>query len=449
MRRWWVAGLGLVVLLAGVTGATVLRDTGAQLPGSSSSPQPSPEPSRTPLLAPASATARVPTAAGLRAALATALKDPALGRRLALSVRDASTGRTLLEIRATASVTPASTAKIVTALAALTVLRPDARLTTRVLRGAPGDVVLVGGGDPLLAGRWTTPGFPARARLADLAAQLKGVAVRRVVVDDGLFTGPRLGPGWKPGYVTHGDVAPVSALAADGGRTSTRRSTPRTQDPALEAGRQLAALLKARAVVRGAAPAGATELAHVESAPVSDLVEAMLTRSDNDVAEALGRHVALASGEPATFTGAAAALGKALGPLLAEAGLTPAAVTLVDASGLSVLSRLQPTALTRLLALVGQDPRYAAVLTGLPVGGFDGTLAKRYRTGPAAAAAGSVRAKTGTLNGVSALAGLVRTRDGRLLAFDATADGVSLTGTLQAQAALDRLAARLAACGCT
>jgi D-alanyl-D-alanine carboxypeptidase/D-alanyl-D-alanine-endopeptidase (penicillin-binding protein 4) len=88
------------------------------------------------------------------------------------------------------------------------------------------------------------------------------------------------------------------------------------------------------------------------------------------------------------------------------------------------------------------------VLSGLPVAGFDGTLEKRFRTGPELPAAGVVRAKTGTLNGVSALAGLVRTRDGRLLAFDLTADSVPIGATLAAQRALDRLAAALAGCGC-
>jgi D-alanyl-D-alanine carboxypeptidase/D-alanyl-D-alanine-endopeptidase (penicillin-binding protein 4) len=88
------------------------------------------------------------------------------------------------------------------------------------------------------------------------------------------------------------------------------------------------------------------------------------------------------------------------------------------------------------------------VLTGLPVAGFDGTLAPRYRTGPALPAAGRVRAKTGTLNAVSALAGLVRTADGRLLAFDLTTNSVPLGANRRAERALDALAARLAACGC-
>ncbi|MGB8649957.1 MAG: D-alanyl-D-alanine carboxypeptidase/D-alanyl-D-alanine-endopeptidase [Mycobacteriales bacterium] len=444
-----MAALALAVLGGGVAGVVGLQD--GQGAGSVlSAPSPSPDPSRTPLLAVETGAGPVPSAPGLRRALASALRDRGLGRQLALSVVDATTGTPLLEVGAGRPVIPASTAKIATALATLTVLPPDRRLTTRVLQGAPGDVVLVGAGDPTLAGRNAPSArFPQPGRLAALAAQLRGQVVRRVLVDDSLFAGPRLGPAWKPGYVTHGDVAPVSALSVDAGRTSTTKNQPRSQDPALEAGRQLAALLHVKVVVRGKAAAGAAELAHVTSPTVSELVEAMLTRSDNDLAEALGRQVALARGLPATFAGEVTATAAALGPLLAKAGLPRTALGLRDASGLSPLDRLQPAALTRLLALVGQDERYAPVLSGLPVAGFDGTLASRYRKGPAAAAAGEVRAKTGTLDGVSALAGLVRTRDGRLLAFDFTANGVSLTGTLDAEAALDRLAAALAGCGCT
>jgi D-alanyl-D-alanine carboxypeptidase/D-alanyl-D-alanine-endopeptidase (penicillin-binding protein 4) len=207
-------------------------------------------------------------------------------------------------------------------------------------------------------------------------------------------------------------------------------------DPALEAGRQLAAMLHVAVVARGTAPAGARVLAHVDSPTVADLVEAMLTRSDNDLAEALGRHVALAAGLPASFAGEAAALARTLPGLR-------------DASGLSPLDRLQPVALAHLLARIGTEGRLGPIRSGLPVAGFDGTLAGRYRKAPTLTAAGEVRAKTGTLLGVSALAGLVRTRAGRLLAFDLTADGVSLSGALEAQAALDRVATALASCGCT
>ena len=361
----------------------VLRDHGVDVPGVSSSPSASPDPSRTPLLEPASTDAPV-RGPGLVRALATALKDPGLGSRVGLSVLDAATGEPVLEVGAPpVPSTPASTAKIATAVAALTVLPGTGASTTRgSWAGAAGDVVLVGAGDPTLAGRHAVAGFPRTARLADLAAQLKGIAVRRVVVDDRLFSGPRLGPGWKPGYVTSGNVAPVSALEVDAGRGSARSTRPRAQDPALEAGAQLAALLHVRAVVRGIAPAAAAELAHVESAPVSELVEAMLTRSDNDLAEALGRQVALAAKLPATFDGEVAATAAVLGPLLDQAGVARSSVGLKDASGLSPLDRLQPAALSRLLALVGQDERYAPILSGLPVAGFDGTLQDRYRKPP-------------------------------------------------------------------
>ena len=257
-----------------------------------------------------------------------------------------------------------------------------------------------------------------------------------MLVDDTLYAGPRLGPGWKPAYVTTGNVAPVSALEVDEGRLAKKGA--RSPDPALTAGRQLAALLHVKApVARTKAAPGATELSHVDSAPLPELVEAMLTRSDNDLAEALGRQVALATHQPASFAGAVAAIQAATG--------LPG---LHDASGLSPLDKGTPLAIARLLAKAAGDPAYAPLLSGLPVAGFDGTLGARYRRAPTGLAAGAVRAKTGTLDGVSALAGFVTTRTGGVLAFDVTADRVPKHGTLEAEAALDRLATRLAACGC-
>ena len=441
----------VVVLAVGVTGVVVVRSSsGPARVATAPTPAPSPTAVRSPLLPPLSGGAS-PSPAGLQRKIASALRSPALGRRVVLSILDATTGSPLLEIGAAQGVLPASTTKIATAVAALTVLPGEHRLTTRVLAGPrPGDVVLVGAGDPTLSGRYPAGGYPAVARLSDLARQVKasGVALSRVLVDDSLFTGPRLGPGWKPGYVTGGDVAPVGALEVDGGLVGPRSRSPRALDPGLDAGRQLGRLLGVRAVSRGAAPAGARQLGSVRSPTVAQLVQAMLTRSDNDLAEAVGRQVALAVGQPASFAGAAAAVGQVLAPLLTRAGLAADAVRLRDTSGLSVLNRVEPAALTRLLSLAARGGRLAPLLTGLPVAGFDGTLQDRYRTAKTSAAAGQVRAKTGTLDGVSALAGLVRTRSGALLAFDLTADGVPVGATLDARLALDTIAAALAGCGC-
>lgn len=447
--------------LAGGTTAAVTFAEGSSGGPAAVAPSPSPSPTGPPvrgaLLPPATAAGPAPTPAGLQAVVAEALADPVLAGGLAVSVVDVGTGEVLYERAAREALLPASTAKIATAVAALTALPADLRLTTRVVAGGtPGEVVLVGGGDPTLASPEAVPDYPRPAQLADLAAGTRAAlgetAVTRVVVDESLYSGDRLGPGWRPTYVTQGAVAPVGPLMVDGGRVRPDR-LQRAAEPGLAAGAALAALLQPGAdvpVVRGAAPAGAAVLGEVRSPPVPALVERMLVRSDNDLAEALARHVALATGRPASFAGGAEALAQVLGDLLEQQGVGRDAVRLVDGSGLSRENRLEPAAVTRLLsyAASGQDLALAPLLAGLPVAGFDGTLALRYRTGSAATAAGEVRAKTGTLDGVSALAGLVRTDDGRLLAFDLTADRVPVGATRRAEAALDALAARLAACGC-
>ena len=448
--RWWLLVVGVLVAVLGLVAAVTILVVPTPDPAApvGAGAVARPVPTRTPLLADPGDGAPLPSAAGLARALAPALADPALGGAVALSVVDATTRQVLLERSAATGAVPASTIKIATAVAALSVLPVDSRFTTRVVAGSrPGEVVLVGGGDPLLAGKHPLRGYPGAARLADLAAVLlkAGVPVRRVLVDDSLFAGPRLGPGWKAGYVGGGDVAPVSALSVDGGRAARGEHAARVADPALEAGRQLAGLLGVQTpVTRTVAAPGAAPLATVRSPPVAQVVEAMLGRSDNDVAESFGRHIALARGLPATFDGEAQAVADVVSALVGPGGRP----VLRDTSGLSPLDRVAPAALTRLLATAAPDARFGPLLSGLPIAGFDGTLTKRYRSGPAAAAAGLVRAKTGTLSGVGALAGFVRTRGGRLLAFDLTANGVPANGTTAAQGALDRVAAVLAGCGC-
>lgn len=427
-------------------------------------PAPEPAPSRTPLLPPAtlSPDGAQPRAAALAAAADATVADPALGGKLVVSVVDVGARNVLYERSGDAVLVPASTAKLVTAVAALQTLPLDRTLTTRVVAGtSPGEVVVVGGGDVTLARDAASRRHPDEARLDVLAQQtlasLGTTAVTEVVVDDGLYGGPSLGPGWSPQYVPEGDVAPVDALEVDEGRPDPR-SPARSADPGLAAGRLLAQLLArggpVPTVVRGAAPAGAKELARAESPPVRVLVERMLTISDNDLAESLARQVALAKGQPATFAGVETALAAAVMAVLQPLGISGAAVHLVDGSGLSRDDAVAPGALTRLLAGALSDPRaeqqrrFAPLLAGLPVAGFDGTLVNRFRTAPTEAGAGVVRAKTGTLKGVSSLAGLVRTRDGRLLAFAAFTDGVQPGAGAAAVSALDRFAATLAGCGC-
>ncbi|WP_283139266.1 D-alanyl-D-alanine carboxypeptidase/D-alanyl-D-alanine endopeptidase [Rhizohabitans arisaemae] len=398
---------------------------------------------------------KLPVSATLGRRLEAALRDPALGSNVAAVVVDAADGTTLFARNHGSPLTPASTTKVVTAVAALASLGPDARLSTRVVRGQTKDsVILVGGGDPTLAGPRAYDVYPKPALLSALAQRtaqaLKAQKITKVRLgyDDSLFLGSRTAASWKPGYVPEGSVAPITALEIDGGRLHPNGHARSTDPPALATSAFASLLTKEGiSVVRGqrvkAAPKAA-ELARVDSPPVYALVERMLTLSDNDLAEALARHIAINEGKPASFDGGAQAVKAVLSGLEVATG-----VEVYDGSGLSVKNRLTPMALAKMLAVAaGPEHTYLrGAISGLPVAGFTGTLADRYGAGPNRVGAGAVRAKTGTLNGVSTLAGVTRTADGRMLAFAFLADRVP--GVPRAQVALDRLASIVATCGCS
>lgn len=396
--------------------------------------------------------------------ISTAIAGPlgvsALGASVSAEVVDVLTGQPLFSRGATESVPPASAAKLVTAAAALTVLGPNAVLTTSVLPGqSPGEVVLVGGGDPTLAGSSADPAgtYPVAASLAGLAKStakaLLAAGTKSITLgyDNTLYGGPTAADGWKLTYISAGNVAPVNALEVDEGRRGDRSVLSRLSDPAQSAANAFAGLLRhdgltvAASVVAAVPATGGKALAKVTSAPVSALVERMLRVSDNDLAESLARQVALKRHLPATFVGAAQAVTKAVEPL----GVDATSLHLVDGSGLSTSDTLQATALTSVVRAAASSghPELRPLLTGLPVAGFLGTLATRYSTPATAAGVGAVRAKTGTLTGVSSLAGVVVDADGRQLAFAVIAGHVP-GSTLDAEAALDRVAATLASCGC-
>jgi D-alanyl-D-alanine carboxypeptidase/D-alanyl-D-alanine-endopeptidase (penicillin-binding protein 4) len=269
-----------------------------------------------------------------------------------------------------------------------------------------------------------------------------------VRVDDSLYAGPAVSPAWPAGYVPSGVVSPVRALSVDQGRVRAGADA-REPDPALAAGRDLARLLTAAGIpVRGAvtrttAPAAAATLAAVQSPTVAEIVETDLQTSDNDLAEGLLRQVAIARHQPATFDGGTTAVVA----VLDELAIPTDGVVLRDGSGLSRRSAVPPQTLARILATAAVDrthPALRTVVTSLPVAGFSGTLAFRYGTAATRRAAGLVRAKTGTLTGVSSLAGL--TGDGRRsLVFVVMSDGVPAGGTVGARTVLDRFAATVAA----
>ncbi|MEW2159075.1 D-alanyl-D-alanine carboxypeptidase/D-alanyl-D-alanine-endopeptidase [Streptomyces sp. NPDC007189] len=374
------------------------------------------------------------------------LGAPALGGTRAAAVVDVATGKRLYDTDADEALTPASTTKIATAVAALSALGPDHRFTTRAaIEGDTGELVLVGGGDPTLTARGRSDGWASLRDLAAHTAQaLHRRGIRKVTLsyDTTLYSGPQLHP-----IGVNDNLAPVSPLIADEGRTdgSSSGPAPRVSDPAKDAASKFAAFLKDAGITTtppGPSKAGtrAQTLATVASPPLSDIVERMLTNSDNDIAEALARQTALTSGQPGSFAGGA----KAIAARLTKLGLPMSGASFHDGSGLDRDDRLTAGLLTGLLVTAGDParPGLRPVLTGLPVAGFTGTLADRYTD----SAAGVVRAKTGTLTGVNTLAGTVVDADGRLLAFAFMASGT--TDPLAAESALDKAATALASCGC-
>jgi D-alanyl-D-alanine carboxypeptidase/D-alanyl-D-alanine-endopeptidase (penicillin-binding protein 4) len=184
----------------------------------------------------------------------------------------------------------------------------------------------------------------------------------------------------------------------------------------------------------------------VSSPPLSAIVDQMLEESNNVIAENLARQVALATGQPASFSGAVAAVIRELRRLGVKGGLR-----LVDGSGLSPQDAIAPATLVKVLEIATTDTRVRALLAGLPVAGFSGTLSggQSVFSGIGGAARGSVRAKTGNLGTVTALAGLVTDRSGTTLVFAFMADQIPAAGMLQTAAnAIDAAAAALANCGC-
>ncbi|MGW2209198.1 D-alanyl-D-alanine carboxypeptidase/D-alanyl-D-alanine endopeptidase [Streptomyces sp. NPDC001781] len=384
---------------------------------------------------------------GIAGALAPLLAGPALGEGRAAAVVDVATGSRLYGTHSGQAFTPASTTKIATAVAALSALGPDHRLTTRTaLDPDTGELVLVGGGDPTLTAHKSSGGWASlRTLAASTATALRKRGVEKVTLsyDTTLYSGPSRHP-----IGVNDNLAEVTALTADEGRTDDSGSGPvsRVADPAAEAARTFAGFLEQAGVKTtppgpSKATSRATTLASVSSPPLSDVVERMLTNSDNDIAEALLRQTALASGQPGSFAGGA----KAVAARLTKLGLPMRGASFRDGSGLDRDDRLTADLLTSLLATAADParPGLRPVLTGLPVGGFTGTLAQRYADG---GAAGLIRAKTGTLTGVNSLAGTVVTKDGRLLAFAFLASGT--TDPQSAQSALDHAATTLAGCGC-
>lgn len=412
VRKAGLAAVGVAVVLA-VASAPGRSAVGAPAPAT---------PHATPLLS----ARRVPAwiagdvaAAHIAATLSGIVTPAALGAAASHSclVVDQA-GHTLSSVAADQPLIPASNMKLLTAAAALDVLGPTYRYTTTVsaLRApvagvVTGDLYLVGGGDPDLV----TPQYEATLRdpvppttsLPALAAQVRAAGVTEVaggvVGDESRYDTLRDVATWKPVYTEEGDAGPLSALEVDNGFVSTPRGFARAPQPAQAAAQTFTALLAADGVkvdgpaAAGAAPAGAVTLTSLQSAPLSEILAAILVPSDDTGAELVTKEMGRARGAGGTT---AAGTGVIVADLRAD-GLPTAGLVAVDGSGLDRGDRATCALLAAVLTRAGTGGPLAAEL---PVAGRTGTLRARLR---APLTVGRVLAKTGTLDDVSALSGFV------------------------------------------
>ena len=371
-------------------------------------------------------------APAVRGSLARAVEQAQATHVSALAV-DLTTGTTLYERGADAPRIPASVQKLFTTATALQRYGPAARLaTTVVLDGEvdedgrlDGDLVLVGGGDPTLDA----------SALGRLARQVRDAGVRRVsgsVMGDESWLDSRRG-GPRTGGAYDGDMGGVL-----GALTVGRGWSARPGGPALAAARRLVRSLRGRGVrvlgrtAVGEAPADTAPVAAVRSPTMRRLARAINVPSDNFAAEVLLKDLGAAFGRSGSTAQGAAVVRRTM------SSLGVARRSVADGSGLSRANRVSARQVVALLAAMRRSDHAEAFDASLAVAGRTGTLRNRLR---GTAADGACRGKTGTLNGVSSLAGLCSTRDGHTVAFALLMNGVAVW---RAHTQQDRVAATLA-----
>jgi len=354
---------------------------------------------------------------------------------------------------------PASLMKVVTAAMALEVIGSEAVYTTRVVAAKDsvvddgvldGDIYLVGGSDPVLStpyyiSRWATPRvYTDVTELADsVADQLTSRGITtitgRVVADESRYpdkereyTSETFGEEdqhtvWKQNYLWENQSGPLSALMLNHGysrypRFPSQRSNTRAPDPAVAAAVLFDDLLEARGFVIKRSPVNGTApvpgeadpLGSIQSPPLSQILGRMLKYSDNTIAEMVLKEIGFHSGYGSDRASAA----KTVATQLEKRGWWQPGMVIMDGSGLSIHNRITCDLISALLLEAGPG---SDLQEGLAVTGTSGTLL--YCSGSDQAAIGRIRAKTGSLNDVTALAGVTESQNGDLITFAMMANG--------------------------
>ena len=339
------------------------------------------------------------------------------------SLKVVTDSKTIADVNTTKALIPGSNIKLLTAAVALDVLGPERRYSTKMLGIVSGSVVrgdlwLVGSGDPLL----TTRSYPLTEKyptitptdveqLVDALVALGVTAIEGSVVgDESLYDAERYVPSWGDG-IRSVEAGPLGALMINDGAVSGSPIKP--ANPALAAASEFTKLLASRGIaVRDAPEVGVSSsdtplIASLESVTMREVVTEMLVNSDNNTAELLVKEIGrVGRGSATRIDGLNVIASK-----IAEWGLPGEGVALLDGSGLDRTNYLTCDLLAQLLERDGQD---GLVTTALATAGKTGTLRDVFLSGPGS---GTMRAKTGTLNGVKSLSGMFPLDDGRSTVF--------------------------------
>ncbi|MGA1610953.1 MAG: D-alanyl-D-alanine carboxypeptidase/D-alanyl-D-alanine-endopeptidase [Ilumatobacteraceae bacterium] len=331
--------------------------------------------------------------------------------------------KTIVNVNTTKALIPGSNIKLLTAAVALDVLGPERRYLTKMLGIVSGSVVrgdlwLIGSGDPLLTTRLypLTEKYPTITptdveQLVDALVALGVTAVEGSVVgDESLYDAERYVPSWGDG-IRSVEAGPLGALMINDGAVSGSPIKP--ANPALAAASEFTKLLASRGIAVRDAPevrvssSDTPLIASLESVTMREVVTEMLVNSDNNTAELLVKEIGrVGRGSATRIDGLNVIASK-----IAEWGLPGEGVALLDGSGLDRTNYLTCDLLAQLLERDGQD---GLVTTALATAGKTGTLRDVFLSGPGS---GTMRAKTGTLNGVKSLSGMFPLDDGRSTVF--------------------------------
>lgn len=365
---------------------------------------------------------------------------------------------------------PASTTKLLTGLAAHIAVPADARLPTTLAAGEDGALVVIPGGNVTMTAGKESPLFPGADTLDELVeiATAEDTQWTKVVVAPGPYEGPDMAPGWHEADIPGGYLTRSQPWMLDAGRVQADEiESPREWQPLYAAATALArrlGLSDADVTISTTPVPVHRELGASYSGTLNQRNRAIADDSDNVGADALCREVAMhdtgITDTPAVRDGQAGYADTALRVSIAEStatvldvldevGIDVSTTTLDDCSGMSTGNRISPQTLVDVLHYAARpeaSPAERALLDALPVANASGTLLDRFGAGTdAAAGAGWVRAKTGTLTEISSLAGVVTTTDGRSLSFALMSSG---TNPASARPVLDSMAAALRGCGC-